>query len=198
MTNEHLAPATSQRPCLCPVVAKPQSAGSLPARPSHSPAARVPNLCVYECPHRQVRAVRLLQPAWVPGRCRTSSDGDLARICCRITGTRLARGDTAIRTMLLAVGPLIILCRGGLRSVSSAGAGSRLRSAIFDPLTGRLCWLCCIGKCPGRTSWPAIGCMPLRGRSQRDWLFCGLSWSINTFEKIRLPVGTAGFEPATP
>jgi hypothetical protein len=29
-------------------------------------------------------------------------------------------------------------------------------------------------------------------------LLLALSWGISMFEKARLPVGTAGFEPATP
>jgi hypothetical protein len=168
----------------------------------HSPAARVPDLCVYECPHRQVRALRPPQPAWVPGRCRTSTDGDLARICCRITGTRLAPGrhgdqDHAPGPSARSSSCAAVACGQSHLLAPDRGYAGR-RSAIFDPLTSRRRWLCRIGKCPGRTSWPTIGCMPLRGRSQRDWLFCGLSWSINTFEKTRLPVGTAGFEPATP
>jgi hypothetical protein len=42
-----------------------------------------------------------------------------------------------------------------------AGSGS----AIFDPLTSRLRWCCHIGKCPGRTPWSTIGCMPLEDPS---------------------------------
>ena len=37
-----------------------------------------------------------------------------------------------------------------------------------------------------------------RGRCTTSWLFCWLLRGGSIFEKARLPVGTAGFEPATP
>jgi hypothetical protein len=43
-----------------------------------------------------------------------------------------------------------------------------------------------------------IGARLLNGHFTMEWLFCWLWWSRNIFEKIYLPVGTAGFEPATP
>ena len=39
---------------------------------------------------------------------------------------------------------------------------------------------------------------PLEGHCTTRWLFCWLLWGVIIFEKNRLPVGTAGFEPATP
>src|SRR5262249_52301087 len=37
-----------------------------------------------------------------------------------------------------------------------------------------------------------------KGRCTTSWLFCWLLHSGSIFEKLYLPVGTAGFEPATP
>jgi hypothetical protein len=69
---------------------------------------------------------------------------------------------------------------------------------MFDPLTGRLRWLWRFGKCPGRALGYMIGALPWEGRFEREWLFCWLWCAGNIFEKSQLPVGTAGFEPATP
>src|SRR5215471_17824920 len=38
----------------------------------------------------------------------------------------------------------------------------------------------------------------LKGRCTTSWLFCWLLCGVTIFEKTLLPVGTAGFEPATP
>jgi hypothetical protein len=43
-----------------------------------------------------------------------------------------------------------------------------------------------------------IGARLWKGRFKGEWLFTRLLRSVNIFEKISLPVGTAGFEPATP
>jgi len=43
-----------------------------------------------------------------------------------------------------------------------------------------------------------IGVRLWEGHFTSQWLFCWLWRSENIFEKTRLPVGTAGFEPATP
>ncbi len=43
-----------------------------------------------------------------------------------------------------------------------------------------------------------IGARVRKGRFEAEWLFCWLWWGISIFEKTLLPVGTAGFEPATP
>ena len=37
-----------------------------------------------------------------------------------------------------------------------------------------------------------------KGHFTMEWLFCWLWWNRNIFEKAQLPVGTAGFESATP
>jgi hypothetical protein len=42
------------------------------------------------------------------------------------------------------------------------------------------------------------GRAPLEGHFTKEWLFCWLWQSRTMFEKKLLPVGTAGFEPATP
>jgi hypothetical protein len=70
--------------------------------------------------------------------------------------------------------------------------------AVFDPLTGRLLWLCRFGICPGRTPGRVIGVRLQEGRFEGEWLFCWLWHVAHIFEKILLPVGTAGFEPVTP
>jgi hypothetical protein len=43
-----------------------------------------------------------------------------------------------------------------------------------------------------------IGARLQKGHFTIEWLFCWLWYSRNIFEKAKLPVGTAGFEPATP
>jgi hypothetical protein len=43
-----------------------------------------------------------------------------------------------------------------------------------------------------------VGVCLWKGHFTMEWLFCWLWWGISMFEKTRLPVGTAGFEPATP
>ena len=43
-----------------------------------------------------------------------------------------------------------------------------------------------------------IGVGLWKGHFTMEWLFCWLWQGVNVFEKINLPVGTAGFEPATP
>jgi hypothetical protein len=81
-----------------------------------------------------------------------------------------------------------------------AGVGVQVRggSVIFDPLTDRLSWLCRVGKCPGRTLWHTIGACLWKGHFTRGWLFCWLWRGESIFENTSLPVGTAGFESATP
>ena len=51
---------------------------------------------------------------------------------------------------------------------------------------------------PVRTPWQPIGVRLLKGRCTTSWLFCWLLCGVTMFEKVSLPVGTAGFEPATP
>ena len=82
-------------------------------------------------------------------------------------------------------------------------AGSQLLqirggSATFDPLTGRLAWFCRFDECPGRRPVRMIAARLWKGHFTMEWLFCWLWWIRNIFEKARLPVGTAGFESATP
>jgi hypothetical protein len=43
-----------------------------------------------------------------------------------------------------------------------------------------------------------IGARLWKGRFKGEWLFTWLLRGVNIFEKTRLPVETAGFEPATP
>jgi hypothetical protein len=43
-----------------------------------------------------------------------------------------------------------------------------------------------------------VGACLWKGYFRMEWLFCWLWLVAQIFEKIYLPVGTAGFEPATP
>ena len=43
-----------------------------------------------------------------------------------------------------------------------------------------------------------VGVRLWKGHFTMEWLFCWLWRGISMFGKTRLPVGTAGFEPATP
>ena len=43
-----------------------------------------------------------------------------------------------------------------------------------------------------------VGVRLWKGHFTMEWLFCWLWRGISMFEKARLLVGTAGFEPATP
>ena len=47
-------------------------------------------------------------------------------------------------------------------------------SVIFDPLTGRLPWLCWFDKWPGRTPGLMIGARLWEGHFTSEWLFCWL------------------------
>jgi hypothetical protein len=54
----------------------------------------------------------------------------------------------------VSVGPAVSRRAGdGVRRFAVVGVAVQVRggSVIFDPLTGRLAWLCRLGKCPGRT-----------------------------------------------
>src|SRR5262249_36915295 len=83
-------------------------------------------------------------------------------------------------------------------------AGVRGRSAdprwLSDrwPLAWSACRLCCLGTCPGAAPWHARGAGLWKGRCTTSWLFCWLLRSGSIFEKLYLPVGAAGFEPAPP
>ena len=93
------------------------------------------------------------------------------------------------------------LVRPGMVSVGWRLSGCRAEPrglAVFDPLPGRLLWRCRFGRCPGRTPGRVISAGLGEGRFDREWLFCWLWRVVCIFEKILLPVGTAGFEPATP
>src|SRR5262249_5516727 len=52
---------------------------------------------------------------------------------------------------------------------------------------------------PGRCLGSRRRVQPVwEGRFEEEWLFCWPWWGRYIFEKTRPPVGTAGFEPATP
>jgi len=66
------------------------------------------------------------------------------------------------------------------------------------PFAWSACRLCCLGSCSGGAPWHADGAGLWMGRCATGWLFCWLLCSGTIFEKLNLPVGTAGFEPAAP
>ena len=73
-----------------------------------------------------------------------------------LTVTRLAGAPG-----MVSAGPRLsgvaVLVRGG--------------SVIFDSLTGRLSWVCRLGKCPGGTPWHTPGGRLWKGHFTRRWLF---------------------------
>src|SRR5215472_10924376 len=71
-------------------------------------------------------------------------------------------------------------------------------SVIFGPFDWSACLPCCLGTCPGGAPWHARGSGLWKGHCTTQWLFCWLLRGTTIFEKARLPVGAAGFEPATP
>jgi hypothetical protein len=126
------------------------------------------------------------RPGVAGGHAREGAAGSCLRVPCR--------GAVSVR---LAVG---WCARGLCPSVwRLSGCLAEPRGlAVFDPLTGRLPWRCRFGICPGRTPGRVISAGLREGRFEREWLFCWLWRVAHIFEKILLPVGTAGFEPATP
>ena len=64
-------------------------------------------------------------------------------------------------------------------------------SVIFGSVTVGLGRLCRGGTCPVRAC-DTFGARLWEGRCTTSWLFCWLLCDITIFEKVRLPVGTAG------